>query len=120
MRAVLLLGVPVAAGVAGAALTVAGVDSPVTGPLTLVFVLFTPAVLVTSLLRGLDVLARWIVAGTASIVLAASVAEVMLVTGGWSPVGGLVTTAIACAGLGSAALVLRRRARTAAPAPADG
>jgi hypothetical protein len=116
MRSVLLLGAPVTAGVAGAACTVAGVDSPVTGALTLVFVLFTPALLVALLLPGLDALARWIVAGTASVVLAASVAEIMLVTGGWSPTGGLVATAIVCAGLGAAALAVHRRSR---PASAD-
>jgi hypothetical protein len=109
MRALLLLGTPVVAGLTGAALTLAGVRSPVTGPLTLLFVLFTPALCVALMLRGLDVLARAIVAGTASLALAASVAEVMLVTAGWSPKGGIIATAIACAALAVAVLLLRRR-----------
>jgi hypothetical protein len=64
---------------------------------------------VALMLRGLDVLARAIVAGTASLALAASVAEVMLVTAGWSPKGGIIATAIACAALAVAVLLLRRR-----------
>ncbi|WP_329244140.1 hypothetical protein OG417_47265 [Actinoallomurus sp. NBC_01490] len=116
MRALLLLGTLAVAGLTGAALTLAGVRSPVTGPLTLVFVLFTPALCVALLLSGLDLLARAIVAGTASLALAGAIAEVMLVTAGWSPRGGVVATAIACAALGVAAVVLRRRARPVEPA----
>jgi uncharacterized membrane protein len=111
-----LLGVPVAAGLTGAALTVADVRSPVTGGLTLLFVLFTPALCVALLLPGLDPLARWIVSGTASIALAGAVAEVMLVTAGWSPTGGIIATAIACAGLAAAAVVVHRSRRTTKPA----
>jgi hypothetical protein len=109
MRALLPLGTPVAAGLAGAGLTLAGVRSPLTGPLTLLFVLFTPALCVALLLPGLDPLARWIVAGTASVVLAASTAEVMLVTAGWSPRGGVAATCLICAGLAAAILTLHRR-----------
>jgi hypothetical protein len=112
MRVVLLLGTLVAAGVTGAVLTLAGVRYPVTGPLTLVFVLLTPAVCVALLLPGLDVLARSIVAGTAAVVLAGSVAEVMLVTSDWFPDGGIVATAIACAALMTGVVVLRFRRRT--------
>ncbi|GAA4505613.1 hypothetical protein GCM10023191_061580 [Actinoallomurus oryzae] len=118
MRALLLLGTLAVAGLTGAALTLAGVRSPVTGPLTLVFVLFTPALCVALLLSGLDLLARAIVAGTASVALAGAIAEVMLVTAGWSPRGGVVATAIACAALGVAAVVLRRRVRPVEPATA--
>jgi hypothetical protein len=114
MRALLLLGTLAAAGLTGAALTLAGVTTPVTGPLTLLFVLFTPALCVALLLPGLDLLARAIVAGAASVVLAASVAEIMLVTSGWSPRGGLIAVIIACAGLGIAVLAVRHR-----PSPAD-
>jgi hypothetical protein len=115
MRALLLLGTPVVAALTGAALTLSGVRSPVTGPLTLLFLLFTPALCVALLLSGLDVLARAIVAGAASLALAGSVAEVMLVTAGWSPKGGIIATAVACAALAVAALVLRRRSRPAKP-----
>src|SRR3954468_19526260 len=96
LRAFLLLGALVVAGVTGAALTLAGVSSPATGPLTLLFVLLTPAVCVGLLLRDLDPAARAIVAGASSVVLAASVGEVMLVTTGWSTNGGIVATAIIC------------------------
>jgi hypothetical protein len=120
MRVVLILGCFVVAGVTGAALTLAGVRSPATGPLTLVFVLLTPAVCVGLLLPGLDALARAIVAGTAAVVLAGSVAEVMLVTSGWSPEGGIIATAIACAALtvGAAILHFRRRRKPGKPTPA--
>jgi hypothetical protein len=119
MRVVLLLGCFVVAGVTGAVLTLAGVRSPATGPLTLVFVLLTPAVCVGLLLPGLDALARSIVAGTAAVVLAGSVAEVMLVTSGWSPDGGIVATAVACAALTVGAAVLRlRRRKPGKPTPA--
>jgi hypothetical protein len=116
MRALLLYGAIVLAGVTGAALTLAGVDSPATGPLTLVFVLVTPAVCVGLLLGGLDGPARVIVSGAASVTLAASIAEVMLVTSGWSPDGGVIATAVASALLALAALVLRRRSRPRKPA----
>lgn len=122
MRALLLSGVLVLAGVTGAALTLAGVHSAATGPLTLAFVLGTPAVCVGLLLGGLDALARVIVSVAASVALAASVAEIMIVTSGWSPDGGVIATAIVSALLVIAAVVLRRRARSpkraqAAPSP---
>lgn len=118
MRALLLLGTPVVAGLTGAALTLAGVRSPVTGPLTLLFVLFTPALCVALLLSGLDLLARAIVAGAASVALAGAIAEVMLVTATWSPRGGVAVIAIACAALGAVVIVPRRRFRPADPATA--
>jgi hypothetical protein len=113
MRALLLLGTLVLAGLTGAALTLAGVESPATGPLTLLFVLFTPALCVAMLLTGLDLLARAIVAGAASVSLAASVAEIMLVTSSWSPRGGLIAVMVACAGLAVPVLILRPRSTSA-------
>lgn len=115
MRVFVLCGALVLAGVTGAVLTLAGVRSPVTGPLTLVFVLTTPAVCVGLLLRGLDPAARVIVSGAASVALAGSVAEVMLVTSRWSPDGGIVASAIASALLALTALVLRFRVRPGRP-----
>ena len=114
----LLCGALVLAGATGAALPLAGVRSPATGPLTLVFVLTTPAVCFGLLLRGLDPAARVIVSGTASLELAASVAEVMLVTSSWSPDGGIVASAVASALLALTTLVLRRRSRPRKPAEA--
>lgn len=109
MRALLSLGALVVGGLTGAALTLADAGSPVTGPLTLLFVLFAPAVCVASLLPGLDTPARVIVAGAASLALAGAVAEIMLVTSGWSPRGGIIATGIACAALAVTAVVLHRR-----------
>jgi uncharacterized membrane protein len=113
MRALLLLGTLVLAGLTGAALTLAGVETPANGSLTLLFVLFTPALCVAALLPGLDLLARAIVAGAASVALAGSVAEIMLVTSSWSPRGGLIAVIATSACLAVAALVLRRRSRPA-------
>ena len=113
MRALLLLGTLVLAGLTGAVLTLAGVETPATGSLTLLFVLFTPALCVAMLLPGLDLLARAIVAGAASMALAGAVGEIMLVTSNWSPRGGLVAVIITCVGLAAAALVLRRRSTPA-------
>lgn len=120
---VVVLGVAVAASVAGAALRLADLTTPATGWLTLVFLLLAPTVCVALLLPGLDPLARWIVSATAALVLAGAIAEVMLVTSGWSPTGGIITTALACAGLTAGAGVLRLRDRRRArrrpePAPA--
>ena len=115
MRALLLFGALVLAGVTGAALSLAGVRSPATGPLTLLFLLVTPAVCVAFLLGGLDPLARAIMAGAASVVLAASIGEVMLVTSSWSPKGGIVATAIACAALAAGVVALRFHRRRRAP-----
>lgn len=111
MRVVVPLGLAVAAGVAGAVLRLVDVRTPATGWLTLVFVLLTPAVCVALLLPGLDPPARWIVSGTAALVLAGSIAEVMLVTSGWSPAGGTVATAAVCTALAAGAGALRLRAR---------
>jgi hypothetical protein len=117
LRALLLWSMVVLAGVTGAVLTLAGVESPATGPLTLVFVLAVPAICVGLLLGGLDVTARLIVSASASLVLAASIAEIMLVTSGWSPDGGIVATAIVSALLAAAALILRRHSRPTRPEP---
>ncbi len=107
-----LLGV---AGVTGAVLTLAGVRSPATGPLTLLFLLYAPALCVALLLTGLDVLARAIVAGAAALVLAAAVAEVMLVTSAWSPRGGVAAVMIVCALLATLAGLKHRRHATDTP-----
>jgi hypothetical protein len=113
MRARLLLGTLTIAGLTGAVLTLAGVRSPVTGPLTLLFLLFTPAACVALLLTALEPLARIVVAGAAALVLAASVAEVMLVASAWSPRGGVVAVGVVCAMLAVTSGVRRRRADSA-------
>jgi hypothetical protein len=113
MRTRLLLGTLTIAGLTGAVLTLAGVRSPVTGPLTLLFLLFTPAACVALMLTALEPLARVVVAGAAALVLAASVAEVMLVVSAWSPRGGVVAVGVVCAMLAVTSGVRRHRADSA-------
>ncbi len=93
----LLLGTLGIAGLVGAALTLGGVRSPATGPLTLLFLLVVPALCVAMLLTGIDPAARAIMAGAGAVVLSASIAEVMLVFSIWSPKGGVIAVAAACA-----------------------
>jgi hypothetical protein len=99
-----------AAGVAGAVLTLSGVRSPVTGPLTLVFLLLAPAVCVAAMLTDLDPLGRAIVAGAAGLVLSAGIAEIMLVTSHWSPRHGVAAVGAVCVVLAVPATLHRRRA----------
>ncbi|MCW2946745.1 MAG: hypothetical protein JWR24_3462 [Actinoallomurus sp.] len=113
MRAHLLFGTLTIAGLTGAVLTLAGVRSPVTGPLTLLFLLFTPAACVALLLTALEPLARTVVAGAATLALATSVAEVMLVASAWSPRGGVVAVGVVCAMLAVTSGIRRRRADSA-------
>lgn len=109
------VGVLVAAGSAGAALTLAGVRSPVTGPLTLLFLLIAPAAGTALLLRSMDAPARAVVAGAAALVADTAVAETMLVTSHWSPRGGVAAVAAL-----SAALTVPAAARRLRGHPADG
>src|SRR5260370_41913881 len=53
----------IAAGVAGVALTLAGVSTPVQMTLLLVFLAVAPATAVAGLLRGLDMFAKILMAG---------------------------------------------------------
>lgn len=103
------LTIVAAVGVAGAALNLAAVDSPATGPLTLLFLLLTPALTVAWLLPGLTPLARAIVAGSMSIVVNGAVAQVMLSFDMWAPRRGVAGVAIICALLALTALALSRR-----------
>jgi hypothetical protein len=106
----------VIAGTAGAAATVCGVRSPVTGALTLLFVLAVPAVCVALLLPGLDPPGRAVAAGTASLTLCAAVAEIMLAASAWSPRGGVIAIAVV-SGILAGVSGVRRLRRT--PEPAD-
>jgi hypothetical protein len=110
MRGPLLLGIPTVAGLTGAVLTLTGPGSPLAGPLTLLFVLFTPAACVAFLLPGLETLPRVIVAAAAGIALAAAVAETMLITATWSPRGGVIAVGAVSALLATVAAVRQHRA----------
>ena len=116
MRGRLLLGTLGIAGLAGAALTLGGVRSAATGPLTLLFLLLVPGICLAMLLTGIDAGARAIMAGAGAVVLSSSIAEVMLVFSIWSPKGGVIAVAIACALLTAAAVV---RGRTEEPEEAE-
>lgn len=75
--------------------------------LILLFLLIAPATCFAALLPGLDPAARVVVSATASIVILALVAEVMLALSLWSPSGGLVSVAVICAVLLGVSWVLR-------------
>lgn len=83
-----------AAGLAGAGLTVAGVHSAVRAVLVLLFLAVGPTAAVAGLLRGFDHLARLVIAFTADITLVALTAIVMLAAGLWSPAGGLLAVTV--------------------------
>jgi hypothetical protein len=111
------VGVTLPAGLVGAVLTVAGVRSPVVGALTLVFLLFTPALCVALLLPKMDLAGKAIVGGTLSVTLLVSIAEVMLAASAWSPKGGVLAIAAVCALLALVAGVRRLRRGPAKPPP---
>ena len=102
-------GAFVAAGTAGAALMFAGVRTPVTGALTVLFLLAAPAAGTALLLRGLDRAARAVVAGAAALIVDTAVAETMLVTAHWSPRGGIVAVGAVSLALAALSAVVRRR-----------
>jgi hypothetical protein len=83
-------------GTFGAGLTVAGVHYPGQTLFTLMFLAVTPAVCFAQLVRGIDPLARAVVAIAAGITLVGLVAEVMLTAEWWTPRGGLITVGVLC------------------------
>ena len=89
----LVLGVAVAAGAAGVGLELAGVDSCARTALVLVFLAVAPPVAIAGLLRTLDGFARLVIACTATVVILALTAIIMLAEGVWSPTGGLLAVA---------------------------
>jgi hypothetical protein len=98
-----LIGAVLAAGAVGAALAIAGVTTPVRLPLVIIFLAAAPAFAAAVAFRGLDRLARVVLAGTSAIIIDFLVAEVMLMAGGWSPRAGvaavgLISILIALAG----------------------
>lgn len=99
----------VAAGAAGAALALAGVQSPARAPLVLILLAVVPALAVASLLRGFDPLARVVVAAAAAAGIDVAVAEMMLVSGTWSPGLGLVAVAVISALIAAGRLLVSRR-----------
>lgn len=82
---------------------------------TAAFLVAAPATAVAVPLRGLDPLARIVLAVAAAVVVNALVAEVMLITGSWSPPGGVAAVSVI-----SAVLWLAPGARPARPVAAAG
>jgi hypothetical protein len=83
-----------AAGVAGAILGLAGVDSPVRAALVLIFVAVTPTAAIAGLLGGFEGFARLVLACVTTIAVLTAVAMIMLAAGLWSPTGGLLAVAV--------------------------
>jgi hypothetical protein len=88
-----VVGAALAAGAAGFALTLAGVNSPLRVPLLLLFLATAPAVAVAGLLRGFDPLAVLVIGGAATIAINTLVAATMLTLGVWSLHAGLLAVA---------------------------
>lgn len=88
------------------------------GAVTLLFLLAAPAMSVFVPLRGVDPLARTVLAGTAALVVNAGVAEVMLATGTWSVTWGVLAVALISMVMAIAGCTLRLRIRAhSGPAP---
>src|SRR5438094_10635054 len=79
-----LTAMAIGAGSAGVILVILDFSSPLAAPLALVFVGLAPAAAISGLLNRFDMLARLVIAGTASVVINFLVAETMLAAGAWS------------------------------------
>jgi hypothetical protein len=86
----LLAGAATAVAGCGALFAFTGSDSPLRGPLTLFFLLVTPAAALGAVLRGLEPFGRLLTALAGSVVLNMLVAQGMLAVHRWSVRGGLV------------------------------
>ena len=95
----LLAGAAVGTGVAGAALVLADISSPLRAPFTFFFLIVAPGAALASALRGLDPLTRVVVAAIGSIVLDLLVGQVMLMLHLWSIRGGVAVVAALSAAL---------------------
>ncbi|WP_431773510.1 hypothetical protein [Streptomyces cucumeris] len=92
-----IAGVVVGIGGVGAALALADVDSPLRAPFTLFFLVVAPAMAVGGALRGLDTVARCVLAVTGALALDLLVAQTMLALHLWSVRGGVL--AVGCLSL---------------------
>jgi hypothetical protein len=103
----LIIGV-LAAGAAGAALAIAGADTPARVPLVLLYLAAVPALAVASLLGGLDRLATVVIAGTSAIIINFGVAEAMIGIGSWSPRAGVIAVGLASVLIAVVGIVVTR------------
>jgi hypothetical protein len=115
----LLVAGMLAAGAAGAALAIAGIDSPLRLPLVLLFLAGVPALATGSLFRDIDALAKVVIAGTSAIVINFGVAETMIVAGDWSIRTGVAGVAIVSAVIVAIRPAMDRMAPTSAVHPVE-
>src|ERR1700678_2102385 len=92
-----LIAGSLAAGAVGAALAVAGTDTPARLPLVLLFLAAAPALSVGTLLGGLDRAAKLVITGTSAIIVNCGVAEAMILAGAWSLRAGVAGVALVSA-----------------------
>lgn len=79
-----VIGVVIAAAIAGAVLAVADVQTPARAPLALLFLFAAPGLAVAALFGGIDALGKLVIAGSAALVIDMAIAESMIATGTWS------------------------------------
>ena len=113
------IGVVIAASIAGAALALAGAQTPARLPLALLFLLAVPGLAVFSLFRGFDVLGRVVIAGSAALVIDMAIAELMIATGTWSPRLGIALVALVSAVIAATRMLIATRSDPR-PATSDG
>ncbi|QFR97566.1 hypothetical protein GBW32_06810 [Streptomyces tsukubensis] len=90
----MLLGAAVAVAGSGAALALAGADTPLRGPLTLFFLVAAPGGAVLHALRGLDPWGRVVASLAAALAVNMLVAQAMLALRLWSVPGGVVAVGV--------------------------
>jgi hypothetical protein len=95
----LLAGAAVGTSVAGAALALADISSPLRAPFTFFFLIVAPGAALASTLRGLDPPTRVVVAVVGSITLDVLVGQVLLMLHLWSVRGGVAVVAALSAAL---------------------
>jgi hypothetical protein len=88
-----LLVVLLVGGALAIAMDVADLQSPARTAVVLTFVIVGPPLAIGALLRGVEPLARVVLAVSASLVVLTLTAMIMLAGGFWSPTGGLVAVA---------------------------
>jgi hypothetical protein len=89
-----VIGVVIAAALAGAVLAAADVQTPARVPLALLFLLAAPGLAVAALLGGIDALGKVVIAGSAALVIDMAIAESMIATRTWSPRLGIALIAL--------------------------
>jgi len=106
----------IVAGVTGIGLELADANTPLRMPLVLLFLAAVPTMAVARPLRGLDTVARILVASAATVIINVLVAVTMLEAGVWSPDAALVVVVVITALIGAVQLPpVRRRASRYAP-----